>query len=88
MYTYSFVNEELMKKCLANTKNLIPMKNALSEELSHLRGSLIPNLLLSLEKNIKEYPLAKLFELEKVFSLEKNNETKEHYSLAGVEIIS
>jgi hypothetical protein len=31
------VNEELMQKCLSNTKNLVPMKNALSEELTHLR---------------------------------------------------
>jgi phenylalanyl-tRNA synthetase beta subunit len=37
MYTYSFVNKELMEKCLGNTKNLVPMKNALSEELTHLR---------------------------------------------------
>jgi len=37
MFTYSFVNEQLMEKCLSNTANLIPMKNALSEELTHLR---------------------------------------------------
>jgi hypothetical protein len=42
MYTYSFVNSELMEKCSPLTKgdlmeNLVPMKNALSEELTHLR---------------------------------------------------
>jgi hypothetical protein len=37
MYTYSFVNEELMNKSLGNTEDLVPMKNALSEELTHLR---------------------------------------------------
>jgi phenylalanyl-tRNA synthetase beta subunit len=37
MYTYSFVNAELMEKCLGNVSNLVPMKNALSEEMTHLR---------------------------------------------------
>ena len=69
MYTYSFVNNELMSKCLSSTDSLVPMKNALSEELTHLRWSLIPNLMLSLEKNINEYSEMKLFELEKVFNL-------------------
>jgi len=67
MYTYSFVNEELMIKSLGNTDDLVPMKNALSEELTHLRGSLIPNLLLSLEKNIRDFSDMKLFEIEKIF---------------------
>ena len=90
MYTYSFVNSELMEKCSPLTKgdlmeNLVPMKNALSEELTHLRWSLIPNLLLSLRKNIKEYDDMKLFELEKVFSRNDSN-INEYYSLAWVKI--
>lgn len=85
MYTYSFVNEELMTKSLWNTDDLVQMKNALSEELTHLRWSLIPNLLLSLEKNIREYSDMKLFELEKVFK-RKNNDINEYYSLAWVEL--
>lgn len=85
MYTYSFVNSELMEKCLDNTSDLVPMKNALSEELTHLRWSLIPNLMLSLEKNIREFSDLKLFELEKVF-LRKENEIEEFYSLGWVEV--
>lgn len=85
MYTYSFVNEELMSKALWNTDDLVPMKNPLSEELTHLRWSLIPNLLLSLEKNIREYSNLKLFELEKIFK--RNwNEINEYYSLAWLEV--
>jgi phenylalanyl-tRNA synthetase beta subunit len=52
------------------------MKNALSEELTHLRGSLIPNLLLSLEKNIRDFNNLKLFEIEKIF-LKNENDIKE-----------
>lgn len=85
MFTYSFVNEQLMEKCLSNTANLIPMKNALSEDLTHLRWSLIPNLMLSLEKNINEYDSMKLFEIEKVFNLNNWN-IVENYNLAWVEI--
>ncbi len=85
MYTYSFVNKELMSKSLWNTDDLVPMKNALSEELTHLRWSLIPNLLLSLEKNIKDFSEMRLFELEKVFT-RNNSEINENYSLAWVEL--
>jgi len=85
MYTYSFVNEELMNKSLGNTLDLVPMKNALSEELTHLRWSLIPNLLLSLEKNIRDYSDMKLFEIEKVFKRNWTN-IDEYYSLAWVQI--
>jgi len=85
MYTYSFVNEELMSKTLWSTTDLVDMKNPLSEELTHLRWSLIPNLLLSLERNIREFNNLKLFELEKVFT--KNwSDIKEYYSLAWVEV--
>lgn len=86
MYTYSFVNEELMSKAWWDTKWLIEMKNALSEELTHLRGSLIPNLLLSLEKNIRDFNTLKLFEIEKIF-IKDNREVKEGYSLSWVNII-
>jgi hypothetical protein len=37
MYTYSFINDELMEKLNTKLDDLIPMKNALSEELTHLR---------------------------------------------------
>ena len=86
MYTYSFVNEELMNKVWWDTSWLIEMKNALSEELTHLRGSLIPNLLLSLEKNIRDFNNLKLFEIEKIF-LKNENDIKEWYSLAWVQVV-
>lgn len=85
MYTYSFVNKELMAKTQNSIDDLVPMKNALSEELSHLKWSLIPNLLLSLEKNIREYNKLKLFELEKIFK-RNDSEINEYYSIAWVEV--
>jgi len=83
MYTYSFVNEELMGKTKASLDNCIEMKNYLSEEITHLRPSIIPNLLLSIEKNKRDFKNLKLFEIEKIF--EKNwNEVSEKYSLAWI----
>jgi phenylalanyl-tRNA synthetase beta subunit len=64
------------------------MKNALSEELTHLRGSLIPNLMQALEDNAREYKNMKLFECEKVFIRESEDSVSEYYELSGVEQIS
>jgi len=83
MYTYSFVNQDLMEKLGGNTLDLVPMKNALSEELTHLKGSHIPNLVSSLEKNMREFKELKLMEIEKIFS--RNQESiSEKYALSGV----
>ncbi len=88
MYTYSFLDDTLMSKALGNTNSLVPMKNALSEELTHLRGSLIPNLLKALEENKREFTNMKLFECEKVFLRENTDTVSEHYELSWVEHIS
>ncbi len=84
MYNYSFVNEELMKKMEWDVENLVPMKNALTEEMTHMKGSLIPNLMLSLEWNIRDFDDLKLFELEKTFKLKKGSEIEEKYYISGV----
>lgn len=83
MYTYSFVNSELMEKLGGNTDNLVPMKNALSEELTHLKWSHIPSLIASLEKNKRDYKDLNLFEIEKVFT-RNDSDITENYSMAAV----
>ena len=98
MYNYSFVNEELMNKLKWNCENLVPLKNALSAELTHMKWNLIPNLMSSLEENIRENKNLKLFEIEKVFKLnnpsalqaapfnskESNMTISENYEVASV----
>lgn len=83
MYTYSFVNENLMKKCNSNLDNAVALKNYLSEDATHMRPSLIPNLLLSIEKNYRDFKDLKLFEIEKIFKLENNN-IIENYNITWV----
>ena len=82
MYTYSFVDETLMKRALWNTENLVPLKNALTEEMTHMRGSLIPNLLQALQDNSRDFQDMQLFEFEKVFSRIEETKTSEHYELS------
>ncbi len=83
IYNYSFVNKKLQNKLLLSTDNLVPVKNALSEDMTHMRWDLIPNLLLSIKNNIKEKSNMKLFEVWKVFKL-RWNEIQENYDIAGV----
>ena len=64
-------------------KELILLKNSLSEESTHLRSSLIPNLMRWLEDNIRDRKYIKLFEIEKAFKV-KNNEIFEDYYLSWV----
>ena len=84
MYNYSFVNKELMQSLEGNCDNLVPLKNALSAELTHMKGNLIPNLMNSLQENIRENKDLKLFEIEKVFKLSSSNEINENYEIASV----
>lgn len=88
LYTYSFVNKDLMEKCLMWVDNLVSMKNALSEELTHLRWSLIPNLMKTLEENKRDFENQKLFEIEKVFEKDSENSVLERYFLSWVEVIN
>ncbi len=85
MYTYSFVDDNLMKKTLSGTKNLVPIKNALTEEMTHMRGSLVPNLLQALQDNAREFKNMKLFECEKVFSRDNESQVSEYYELTALE---
>ncbi len=85
MYTYSFVNEKLVNKCNSTIKNNIRLKNSLSEEATHMKNSLIPNLLLSLEKNKVDFKYLKLFEVEKIFKYtQEKNQISEMYNLSWV----
>jgi len=83
VYNYSFVNKTIMSKLNLDINSCVALKNSLSEDATHMRNSLIPNLMKWLEDNIKERKDIKLFEMEKVFF--KNwTEIKEDYFLSWV----
>jgi len=85
LYTYSFVDESLMNKALWTLEGLVPLKNYLTEDMTHMRWGLIPNLLSSLENNKKDFKNLKVFECEKVFHRWDDNQVSENYELSILE---
>lgn len=83
IYNYSFVNKNLYEKLWMDIDECIALKNSLSEEATHMKNSLIPNLMLGLEENIRTRNDLKLFEIEKAF-FKKWNEISEKYLLSAV----
>ncbi len=82
MYNYSFVWSEIMEKIWQDCTDLIPLKNSLSEEATHMKWSHIPNLLKTLENNIKQFKSLSVFEIEKVYT--NNTEVSETTMLSGL----
>ncbi len=83
VYNYTFVNENIYKKLWIDINECVKLKNALSEEQTHLRNSLIPNLIKWLQDNIKDKKEISLFEVEKCF-FKKWSEITEDYFLSWV----
>lgn len=83
LYNYSFVNEVLQSKLWLDCNDLVPLKNSLSEEMTHMRWDLMPNLILSIEKNMREKADLNLFEVWKIFLRDWNN-IKENYDISGI----
>ncbi len=75
VYNYSLVNKEELGS--------IELANPVSQEQSHLRSSLIPLLNKNVKQNKKYFERVRLFEIGKVFSLDKAK-VKEEKRLAGV----
>ncbi len=67
IYSYSFYGENELKKYNLTEKTHLKLLNSLSEDQSHLRISLIPNLLKILEKNTKHFKNIKIYEIGRVF---------------------
>gem|GEM_PF-4333399 len=72
-------------------KECVSLKNYLSLDSSHLRNSLIPNIIAGIGENIKNFSDLKTFEFEKVFKtspspqpspLQGEGAMNENYSLA------
>ncbi len=83
VYNYSFVSDSLLQKLNMDLHECVPLKNFLSEEATHMRNSLIPNLMKGLEENIRDRKDLKLFEIEKAF-FKEGNDVWEKYLLSWV----
>lgn len=76
VYNYSFFSEKEAKLFGYKEEELIALENPLSQEQKYLRISLIPNLLKNVERNFRDFPEIRIFELGKVFKNPKNPEEK------------
>ncbi len=64
---YSFYSKEDLKNSLLNEQGHIKIENYLSEDQTHLRVSLIPNLLKSIHENQKNFSNFKIFEIGRTY---------------------
>lgn len=67
IYNYSFYNAKTIADFQLKEAEHLKIQNALSEDQSHLRTTLIPNLLKSIEEAAKHAESPKLFELGRVY---------------------
>lgn len=68
IYNYSFYSKKIISDFALDEKKHLRMLNALSEDQSHLRISLIPNLAESLHEAAKNEEFPALFEIGKTYS--------------------
>ena len=73
IYTYSFVDPKLWKKCLMNSDALLKLKNPLSPELSLVRNNLLPALVDKIALNSKYFAEFSLFEVGKAINHQAKN---------------
>ncbi len=64
---YSFYSEKTLQNAGLQTKDHFKLKNYLSEEQTHLRISLLPNLLLRAQQNLKNFDSFKLYEIGRTY---------------------
>jgi len=80
VYNYSFISEKDREIFHYKNAELIEVENPVSFDFQYLRPSLIPNLLKNVEKNQRNFPEIKMFELGKIFK----EGFKEKRALSGV----
>lgn len=64
---YSFYGKKDMVQCLLDEKKHIRLKNYLSEEQSHMRISLLPNILKNIRENLKHRKECCLYEIGRTY---------------------
>jgi len=65
--TYSFDSNELLRRLGASFDDRLPVQNPISQDFTHLRFSMVPNLLGVMERNFARFPEAGVFEVGRVF---------------------
>jgi len=67
IYNYSFYGKDEMAKALLEEKGHIQLQNYLSQDQTHLRTTLVPNLLKNVVSNLRFYNDLKIFEIARTY---------------------
>ncbi len=67
VYNYSFYGVKDIKNSLLSEEGHVKLLNYLSEDQTHMRTSLIPNLLKNLQLNIKYFDNSKIYEIGRTY---------------------
>jgi phenylalanyl-tRNA synthetase beta chain len=67
VYNYSFYSQKEIQKCLLPEELHIKVENYLSEDQTHMRISLVPNMLKNVALNIKNYERFKIYEVGRTY---------------------
>jgi len=66
-FSYSFTGKDAFEKYDLDAEKAVALFNPLSSELTHMRTSLIPSLLMSVEDNQGKTPSGKVFEIARIY---------------------
>jgi phenylalanyl-tRNA synthetase beta chain len=67
VYNYSFYGKPEIKNCLLQEDGHLHLLNYLSEDQTHLRTTLIPNILKNIQHNIKYFDNFKIYEIGRTY---------------------
>jgi len=81
---YSFYSLQTLKNCGLDESTHLKIRNYLSEEQTHLRTSMIPNLLHNAVQNLKQYNHLKLYEIGRTYKLINQYFPLEEKKVAGL----
>jgi len=86
VYNYGFVGDKLLETVGSSAEGHIALANPLASDQNLLRTSLVPNMLKITAENLRFRKSFRIYELERVFLPEKQNEIFEHdrFELCGL----
>ncbi len=80
-FGYSFIDAKTLERYGISPETAVKILNPLSEDLSHLRPTLVPSLLRDIERNQANIPQGKVFELSRVHILREGDLPDERFRL-------
>jgi phenylalanyl-tRNA synthetase beta chain len=87
VYNYSFYGKDELNKCLMDDSNHVLLENFLSEDQTHMRVSLAPNLLKNVRDNLRYFDSFRLFEVGRTYIDEGKYFPLEEKWIGGVVVL-